>query len=107
MLIALLFLFTCCIGVAFAGAPSLIGAWQSEGSAIFPDGSTVELIITADIKNQNGGLVSGSFLFTFVGESSMEFEADFTGYIDKGKNLKGVLSTLGFGTGVANANPPR
>ena len=103
ILLAVLFLLSISLGGAFAGAPSLVGAWQGEGSAIFPDGTVADLLITADIQVQNGGLVSGSFLFTFAEDPSTQFEADFTGYIDKAKNLKGVLSTVGLGTGVADA----
>lgn len=103
LFLALLFLFTFCVGGAFAGSPSLMGEWHGEGSAIFPDGYIADLLITADIQVQDGGLVAGSFLFTFALDPSTQFEANFTGYIDKAKNLKGVLSTDGSGTGVADA----
>ena len=96
-------LFSFLVGSAFAGSPNLVGEWSGEGSAIFPDGTVVEMNISAEILVQHGGLVTGSFVFSFVDNPSIEFLVDFTGYVDKNQNLKGVMSSEGFGTGIADA----
>ncbi|MBC8317696.1 MAG: hypothetical protein H8E41_07295 [Desulfobulbaceae bacterium] len=96
-------LFSFLVGNAFGGTPNIVGEWNGEGSAIFPDGTVIELNIYGEILAQHNGLATGYFLFSFAENPAIEFQADFTGYIDKSNNLKGVMSSEGYGTGIADA----